>query len=145
MLGGRYALACRVMKHTYDRLNLACLVRSLLLVMTRQAKAYRTMKLRSNSRTVTLANVAVGRMSIKAGTTEGPRQFISHHNRTMPPTSATDSNRHVRLSFSFVERQQVSEQVGKTLQRLTHLVCCAQILHYAAVMARQSLEFRNKV
>src|SRR6185369_3247224 len=102
------------------------------------------LQLRSNSRTVTLTNIAVRRMSIKPGTTEGSGQFISHHNRTMPPTSATDSNRHIRLSFPFVERQQVSEQVGKTLQRLTHLVRCAQILHYAAVMARQSLEFRNK-
>ena len=97
------------------------------------------------TRALRFANVAVLSVRVETATPQRTRQGVGHHHRTMPASGATDANRHVRLPFSLVERQEIREQIRETPQCLLYFRVLPEILHDAPVVTRQTLQFRHEV
>src|SRR2546421_11777508 len=84
-------------------------------------------------------------LRIESCSPEPSRERVGYHHGAVTPARATYSNSHIRLSFAFVKRQKIIQQIMETAQGLFYLRLRFQILNYAPVMPRQLAQLRHEI
>ena len=60
-------------------------------------------------------------LRVEACAAQAARESVGDHHGAVATARAADANRDIRLSFPFVKRQEIIEQVAETSERLFHV------------------------
>src|SRR5947207_4419552 len=86
----------------------------------------------------------MNRQRVETCAAKTARERVGNHHRAMTPARAADADSDIRLSFAFVKRQQVIEQIAETSQRLLNVRLRFQIFDHATVVAGKLAQFRHE-
>src|SRR5437763_1073535 len=86
----------------------------------------------------------MNRLSVETRAAQATRQGVSDHHGAMSSARATYADSDIRLSFAFVKRQKIIQQVAETAQGLFNFRFRLQILHNTTVMAGEGAQFRHE-
>src|SRR5262245_12634802 len=92
-----------------------------------------------------LSHIAMNGMRIVPGSLECPSESIGNHNRSMATSGAADTYADIGFTFAFIKRQQIFQNVCEPPERFADLRLRSQVLDYSPIVARESLQFRNKM
>src|SRR4051812_31449194 len=72
-------------------------------------------------------------------------QTVRHHHRPVPPAGASDTDGEIRFPLTLISRQQVTQQIGDSLNGLAHLRLIEKKLDDLRVLAAEMLKVLLKI